>query len=127
MLKQANDPISRLYALADMIEHGWNGMGFDMEEWAEVTTCGTTGCIAGHAIAAWEPEYWAALLGPSIPAWMEKVRTHGEVLVVAARLLGLTKERAFRLFHNKSLTRKTAAARLREIAAEKEMEDMKCQ
>lgn len=115
MLKQANDPISRLYALADMIEHGWNGLEFWMFRYGEVTDCGTSACIAGHACAAWQPKIWARFL--EADARRFEVSEYGcaseAVHDAAANLLGLDNSKACDLFLDFSLTRKTAAAALR--------------
>lgn len=42
--------VDRLNQLADALENGLPGVRFDVADWLAIRSCGTTACIAGHAI-----------------------------------------------------------------------------
>lgn len=42
--------IDRLNQLADALKNGLPGVKFDVADWLEIRGCGTTACVAGHAI-----------------------------------------------------------------------------
>ena len=64
-------------------------MEFDISSWGKKTDCGTAGCIAGHAVAVFAPDFWRLhLRGEPVGLVKDK----------AAEILGLTEEEADGLF-----------------------------
>lgn len=52
----------KILQLADAIEQGLKDVKFDMMYFGEKNRCGTFGCIAGHAVALFNPETWQSRL-----------------------------------------------------------------
>lgn len=82
----------RLSALADAIEAGRPDLGFTMRVYGEKNACGTDGCIAGWAVAIWEPKLWQDFL--------ERGYVPGDKYIpdVAQELLGLDYAESSELF-----------------------------
>ena len=72
----------RCLELSRKIREGLPGMRFDMRDWGH---CGTSGCIAGHAVAVYAPDSW-------------ELRTRSNIEPVARQLLGLSESEGRRLF-----------------------------
>ena len=73
----------RCLELARIIREGLEGVRFNMQTFRN--SCGTAGCIGGHAVAIYAPEIWATGSGCDVKA-------------PAKELLGLTIGQAEELF-----------------------------
>jgi hypothetical protein len=96
--------------MEDLYEHLLLSKNFDLSHWwydvpqlgaasrvdGEVNWCGTTACIAGHAISMWPNELW----GPEVDGVVvinDEYHTE-EISEVAAKLLGISEMEANWLF-----------------------------
>lgn len=129
MLRQANDPVSRLYALADLIEFGFNNLKYNQTQWGSV--CGTSACIAGHAVAAWDKEVWKNFIKAKTKCYslgadeLDQARYNAAAIDLAdsaMKLLGLKQCEANSLFDSAAHRndKHIAAKNLRDLAREKE-------
>ena len=88
MTSNTTDVMERRRIVADAIRAG-ELMEFDISTWGKKTDCGTAGCIAGHAVAVFEPDFWRQFLSG---------KPVGSVKGKAAEILGLTADEAGGLF-----------------------------
>ena len=104
-MKDLTTEQKRCLELARVIREGIPGLRFNMEDW-----CGTTACIAGYAVAHYDPELWGRPYGEKLGAICDR----------AAELLGLDLTTAERLFapvgEGMAATREVAAATLERFA-----------
>ena len=106
-MKDLTTEQKRCLELARVIRDGIPGLKFDMQEW-----CGTTACIAGYAVSFYAPNLWEESYRGLLC----------DVSGKAAKLLGLNKDEAERLFTPESdfgmeATREVAAATLERFAS----------
>ena len=88
MTSNTTDVMERRRIVAEAIRAG-ELMEFDISSWGKKTDCGTAGCIAGHAVAVFAPDFWRLhLRGEPVGLVKDK----------AAEILGLTEEEAHGLF-----------------------------
>lgn len=98
----------RCFELARVIRDGSSGLKFEMHQY--MNSCGTAGCIAGHALFLYDEEFFWYCTTHDTPIRTESDR--------AGDLLGLTEREADYLFHNYDHTPDTAAASLEALAKE---------
>jgi hypothetical protein len=102
------------YRVADAIEQEnlvLNGDGpikFNMNSFADKTDCGTTACVAGMAVALYNPTLFKEYLNATTEAdWM---KTQRDLIETAKRVLGLESDD---LFYAKELVDDTSAVQER--------------
>ena len=88
MTSNTTDVMERRRIVAEAIRAG-ELMEFDISSWGVKTDCETRGCIAGHAVAVFEPDFWRQFLSG---------KPVGSVKDKAAEILGLSEEEAHGLF-----------------------------
>ena len=88
MTSNTTDVMERRRIVAEAIRAG-ELMTFDISSWGVKTDCETRGCIAGHAVAIFEPDLWHLYLAGL---------SGGSIIDKAAEILGLTEEEADGLF-----------------------------
>ena len=76
----------RCLELARIIREGLPGVIFSMNAFREDTSCGTTACIAGHAVAVYAPNVW-------------RLKKTEKIDETAQRLLGLDDVDKLNLFY----------------------------
>ena len=81
----------RCLELSRIVLEGIPGIKFDMEEFR--SHCGTAGCLAGYAVAAYEPELWKA------HEFRQPLREIDSIESAATRLLGLSETQAAEMFY----------------------------
>lgn len=59
-MKDLNTKQKRLLELSRLVRHGIPELGFCMATFRSSGPCGTVACIAGYALAHFDPEYWAS-------------------------------------------------------------------
>ena len=105
-MKDLKTTQKRCLELARVIRDGSTGLAFDMDTY--VSSCGTTGCVAGQALFMYDRAGFRAARDGRCHSTFERDR--------ATELLGLTEAQRDRLFYNWGHTPESAAVELEHYA-----------